>query len=100
MGCHDGVNATEAANATPWNPDVSQVGDPRRNHPVGVRYAQSARLGSAGRFHPADLLPTKVRLPDGQVSCVSCHDLYASDRYHLTVPIEGSDLCFACHNLD
>jgi len=101
MGCHDGVSANEAANTTAWNRGHGSVGDRRRNHPVGVPYRDRAkpRKKSAASLRPISLLPAKVRLPDGQVSCVSCHDLYASDRHRLTVPIEASALCFSCHDM-
>lgn len=100
MGCHDGVSANETANTTAWNRGPGSLGDRRRNHPVGVPYRDRSRQKSAIRLRPTSLLPAKVRLPDGQVSCVSCHDLYASGRHRLTVPIEGSALCFSCHDMD
>lgn len=102
MGCHDGVSANEAANTTVWNRGPGALGDRRRNHPVGVPYRDRAkpRKKSTARLRPTSLLPAKVRLPDGQVSCVSCHDLYAPGRHRLTVPIEGSALCFSCHDMD
>ena len=100
MGCHDGVTANEAANTTGWNRGPGYLGDMRRNHPVGVRYRQGISRKQPVRLRPAAALPRRVRLPDGQVSCVSCHDLYATTRYRLSVPIEDSALCFACHDMD
>jgi predicted CXXCH cytochrome family protein len=67
------------------------------NHPVGVRYG--AR-GSSVALRPASLLPDNVRLPDGTVSCVSCHDLYARDGHLLSVPLDESTLCYTCHDMD
>lgn len=100
MGCHDGVSASDADNTTPWNRGRGYVGDRRRNHPVGVRYPNRTPRKFGVRFRPAALVPKQVRLPGGKVSCVSCHDLYAKSRSLLTVPIERSALCFACHDLD
>ncbi|MCK4658260.1 MAG: cytochrome c3 family protein [Phycisphaerae bacterium] len=100
LECHDGVNANEAANTTPWNRGPGCLGDKRRNHPVGVRYSDRPSPQRSVQLRPVALLPANVRLPDGQVSCVSCHDLYATDQRRLTVPIEGSALCFTCHDMD
>jgi len=99
MGCHDGVSASEAANTTAWNRGPGSRGDKRRHHPVGVPYRDRAPKKAAVRLRSTSLLPKNMRLPDGQVSCVSCHDLYAPDRDRLTVPIEGSALCFTCHDM-
>ncbi|MFQ5415040.1 MAG: cytochrome c3 family protein [Phycisphaerae bacterium] len=45
-------------------------------------------------------MPAAVRLPGGRVSCVSCHDVFVLAPQRLTVPIEGSALCFACHAMN
>jgi predicted CXXCH cytochrome family protein len=100
LGCHDGIGASEAGNPTPWNPGSGSLGDARRNHPVGVSYRAGARRAREVPLRPASLLPAEVRLPSGQVGCVSCHNLYAGDHNLLTVPIEGSALCFTCHQMD
>jgi len=100
LECHDGVNAVDGASTTARNRGPGSVGDPRRNHPVGVPYPPHAKRGGAERFRPAARLPISIRLPEGKVSCVSCHDLYALDRNRLTVPIEGSTLCFSCHDMN
>ena len=99
MACHDGVNAPESANTTAWNRGPGARGDRHRNHPVGVEYRAQPLHRSSVRLRPTSLLPATIRLPNGQVSCVSCHDLYAADPGRLTVPIEESALCFSCHDM-
>lgn len=100
LACHDGVNATESQNMTGGNRRGGYIGNRTGNHPVGVRYPKGARRGSGAAMRPASLLPKEVRLPGGMVSCVSCHDLYARERHLLTVPLDGSALCFTCHDMD
>ncbi|MCP4250995.1 MAG: hypothetical protein GY778_28490 [bacterium] len=100
MACHDGVGASDAKNSTPWNRGPGHLGDRKRNHPVGVDYPSHGNRKSSTPLRPATMLPEEVRLPGGQVSCVSCHDLYARDPARLTVPIERSALCFTCHEMD
>ena len=99
LGCHDGVSAGESLNRTPWERRHGFHEDKRQNHPVGVRYPNRTPKNFSVPFRPASGLPARVRLPEGRVSCVSCHDLYAGDEHLLTVPNKGSELCFTCHDL-
>jgi predicted CXXCH cytochrome family protein len=103
MECHDGVTAGEFANTTPWDRGGGYVGEPSRNHPVGVAYPRTGRRAdrtSNSEYRLAAALPKQVRLPDGKVSCVSCHDLYTSEPKLLSVPIRESALCMTCHTMD
>jgi len=98
LNCHDGVNATDADNE-PWatRPGGHAV-DLRHSHPIGVPY-ERAMLRATTRLRPAFGLPRQVRLPGGMVGCVSCHNLYAPGEHKLTIPIEESQLCYACHEI-
>ncbi|HRX85493.1 MAG TPA: cytochrome c3 family protein [Phycisphaerae bacterium] len=100
MECHDGVTAREYNNSSPWNRGGSYVGDRRRDHPVGVAYPRRTPAGYDSTFRFPSQLPKQMRLPEGKVSCVSCHDLYAPEPELLTVPIQESRLCLTCHNMD
>ena len=90
----------DAKNATPWSRGGGDHGNRTANHTVGARYPSGGSRGSTRALRPASLLPKQVRLPDGKISCVSCHDLYAPERFYLTVPLDGSQLCFTCHAMD
>ena len=100
LGCHDGVSAPEAVNATAgaWGGGFSV--DPRRDHPIGMPYRPRSGVRGDVPLRAAALLPHAIRLPQGRVSCVSCHNLYAATPKLLSVPIEGSALCMTCHELD
>jgi len=100
LGCHDGVSASDYGFTTGGNSGVANAIDLRRTHPVGIPYKRMGKHNRNARLRPASLLPREVRLPAGRVSCVSCHDLYAKNRFRLTVPIENSHLCFTCHDMD
>jgi predicted CXXCH cytochrome family protein len=93
------VSAADAVNKTPWGRSGGFLEDSRRNHPVGVRYPDRTPRNFSVPFRPVSSLPERIRLPEGKVGCVSCHDLYARDEHLLTVPIEGSELCLTCHDL-
>ena len=98
LGCHDGVNAPDAVN-NHGGVAGSSVGwsDRLRRHPVGVHYGTVRHRKSGAALRPESVLPDRVRLPEGKLSCVSCHDLYAAEPKLLSVPAEESRLCLTCH---
>jgi hypothetical protein len=100
LSCHDGVNASETRSAFAGTHQPGYVGDPRRNHPVGVEYPTKVQRSRGVPFRPVSMLPREVSLPGGQVSCISCHNLYADRPGLLAVPIEGSKLCMTCHQME
>ncbi len=61
------------------------------SHPVGVRYPRE------GDFVNRDFLPREIRLFDGKVGCLSCHDPYAKGRNLLVMNNRRSRLCLSCH---
>ncbi len=100
LSCHDGVNAAESVNPAGGGHEMNSYGDRGRNHPIGVMYPSPSARRAGSPLRVKASLPPEIRLPDGRVSCVSCHNLYAGRPGLLTVPIEGSQLCFGCHDLD
>ncbi|QSX39129.1 cytochrome c3 family protein [Shewanella sedimentimangrovi] len=66
------------------------------NHPVGSDY-QQVSLG--GGYRPVSMLPGYISLPQGRLSCVSCHIAYGDIHGKLVSSNEGSQLCFSCHDL-
>jgi len=100
LECHDGVSASDAGHETSRTRSLGFVGDPSRNHPIGVPYPRSGTRGVAVPLKPVAQLPRIVTLPRGQVGCISCHNLYNHEPNHLAVPIEGSRLCLTCHDMD
>lgn len=100
LACHDGVSALDAGYKTGLGRGSGNFSDMGRNHPVGVPYPRSGTRRVEVPLRPEAALPETVRLPGGLVSCVSCHDLYHSDKNRLSVPIEGSGLCLTCHDLN
>jgi len=97
LGCHDGVNAKESRNTLGMSV-VRSLDDLKTSHPVGVDYPDRQTQRQTGQYRQATALPHQVRLPNGKVSCVSCHNLYSKERHLLTVPMERSALCVTCHN--
>jgi predicted CXXCH cytochrome family protein len=85
VSCHDGlVTGTHAF-----------VGD--GEHPVDVSYdmaaARDQRLLS--RFE----VSRRIYLPEGKITCVSCHDGASTEPNHTAVSMNRSALCTSCHAL-
>ncbi|MBI5864878.1 MAG: hypothetical protein HZB38_10285 [Planctomycetes bacterium] len=95
LSCHDGVNAGEAENSVSRRAARISFEDASSNHPIGMTYSNQSR----SKLKSVSGLPPEVALPGGKVGCVSCHNLYNRERGRLTVPIDGSALCFTCHDL-
>ena len=101
LSCHDGSLATSTIGAA--HAILSEVrggflppdGLAGRDHPIGVPYPSSNR-----DYRPAAFLEAQhVRLPDGRVECISCHDPHDSagvDKM-LVMSNRRSALCLACH---
>jgi predicted CXXCH cytochrome family protein len=71
---------------------------PGGTHPVNLDYLTAQTSGQA-KLRPVSLLPPEIRLVNGRVECVSCHDLSASGAPRLVMGMHRSRLCFACHAL-
>lgn len=66
-----------------------------QNHPVGRSYAAAERFGG---YKPASMLSKKIRLPNGMVSCISCHEGYTKNHGKLVTSGNITSLCLECHN--
>lgn len=94
MGCHGERGESNRV-------DISTRGLLRHkgssmNHPIGVSYAQSATFGG---YRSVDRLPESIILPQGRISCVSCHLGYSKKHGGLVLPNDYSNLCQTCHDL-
>jgi mono/diheme cytochrome c family protein len=116
LACHDGARATHIAVRAAGSP-LEIRGSKTLNHPVGMPYDRSVMKDPQG-YKPRAALPPAIRLVDGQVSCVSCHqtrtDLtlaatadarvelanpsVCTATKELTMGRRDRDLCLACHN--
>lgn len=93
MTCH---NETQAGLVTISSDGVARHQGGTGSHPIGVLYEQSRDFGG---YKAKSQLPETVVLPDGKLSCVSCHQGYSSRHGGLVVSNQGSALCMTCHEL-
>lgn len=55
-------------------------------------------LGKEEQYLPLEsMLQEGMKLEDGKITCISCHNLRNSDRFHLQLDDAGRELCFVCH---
>jgi len=66
------------------------------SHPIGRSYEKAETFGG---YRPQSQLDEKIILPDGKISCLSCHKNYSSEHGKLIETKQGSRLCFLCHDL-
>lgn len=67
-----------------------------QNHPVGRKYSDAV---SYGGYKPEIMLPKKIHLPNGMVSCVSCHETFTKNHGKVITTSNMTGLCFECHDL-
>ncbi|MCG3131428.1 MAG: hypothetical protein FLDDKLPJ_02220 [Phycisphaerae bacterium] len=102
LGCHDGTVASSTiGTAHAMLAGVREGfevpdGFVWRDHPIGVPYPQGERGYVPRSRVEAD---GRIRLPEGRVECVSCHDPHnaAGEPYLLAMSNRRSALCLACH---
>lgn len=101
LGCHDGTVATSTiGSAHAMLAGVREGfkvpdGFVWRDHPIGVPYPSGRR-----DYHPEGfVLAKKIRLPQGRIECISCHDPHngAGQESMLVSSNRRSALCLTCH---
>ena len=91
LACHDG---TIAKNITPCNKD-SCLFDNKSSHPVFKKYPPT---GKESEYAPVfEVEAAGVTLTNGEVTCISCHNLINQQRPHLVMEDLRSRLCKTCH---
>jgi predicted CXXCH cytochrome family protein len=95
MECH-GSNADPRLVTSIDRNGIARHAGSRVNHPVGISYQKATAFGG---YLPRRVVEKKLLLPDGLVSCVSCHQGYRKDHGKLVVSSAQSRLCYECHDL-
>ncbi len=106
LSCHDGSTAVDAYGGMSGDVLIQEIGtgraligrnrDLRRDHPIGVKYPEFDR-----RYRRRAQIEAEgyVVLPQGQVECLSCHDVhgqYGVEKF-LVKSNDRSALCLTCH---
>ena len=90
LSCHDGTVSkfprVEVKKGV-WQHGMGE------SHPIGIEYPRSNTLTDR------ESLPKEVRLFNGRVGCLSCHEIYSKERDMLIMNNRGSRLCLTCHKM-
>ena len=101
LSCHDG----SMGKAAPVKAGLWQHSDPLMGlgpqsytgvHPVGIDYEESRM--DHDDLKPSSMIPKKIKLVNGKVSCISCHDPYSNNRAQLISTNRNGELCLGCHD--
>jgi predicted CXXCH cytochrome family protein len=95
MECHGRSGDPRLATSIDRN-GVARHSGSSLNHPVGANYQKAVAFGG---YRQRQLVEKKLQLPNGLVSCVSCHQGYRKDHGKLVIGKEQSKLCYECHDL-
>ncbi len=91
LTCHDG---TVAENISPCT-KVSCLLDRKSSHPVFKKYPPT---GKESEYAPVfEVKAAGITLTNGEVTCISCHNLMNQQRPHLVLEDRRSRLCKICH---
>lgn len=94
LGCHVDSHGTSGSVSVGRN-GILNIVRGTAPHPVGRNYRDASKRGN---FRPEyEVLQKKIVLPDGKVSCVSCHEAYTKDHGRLVASLNRSALCLSCH---
>jgi len=97
ISCHDGMVSANVPFKV-WdsnNRGATMYG----SHPIGQNY-EEIQIHNYKMFAPVDKVQAILKLVNGRVSCVTCHDVFNpnnTDNLKLAVDNRGSKLCFTCH---
>lgn len=86
--CHDGAIAKAVTDCIGIRCNISRI----NSHPVEKPYPTKESFVQYG-----DVLRSGIKLDEGQVSCISCHDLRNQERGHPVIQNRSDNLCFKCH---
>ena len=112
MQCHDGNNA-KSVSIKHAETAMTFTSHGSSNHPVGMDYESYVRKSPASYVAPARL-DSRIKLENGQVTCVSCHETRlhevdvvmneqnitvenCSSTKTLTTGSSQTRLCMSCH---
>lgn len=96
MMCHDGTIArshnTRIRSAEQRTGlDMNKIS----SHPIGVHYGSAAYINRS--LKSLHTLNEAIVLVNGQLGCLSCHDISKGNAKHLVMENRGSILCMQCH---
>lgn len=90
LSCHDGQVGSPVHMST-------KPGNIFCDHPINMDYPPTKK--EAYYLPLESVTDAGIKLMNGQVTCISCHNLKNPEKAHLAVPLDNSNLCFVCHKI-
>jgi len=97
LSCHDGSVATDIGHRGMNRGEIASVDVLAASHPVDIPYRQADPRSADGPLVPSLALDSRIALPQGKVTCISCHSPYSKKHAQLVMSNIGSRLCLSCH---
>jgi predicted CXXCH cytochrome family protein len=94
ISCHEDTVQTGGI-GTRYTEYLMAHGLSTMKHPIGFSYGAS----SGRQYRPLGALDERLVLPEGKLSCVTCHQAYGEGHGKLVMSNRGSALCYQCHNI-
>lgn len=89
LSCHDDVVAKG------MSPCMTEICTLKSEHPIDRPYPPSTKMRE---YTPAAVAEMAgVKLINGRIDCISCHNLLNTARFHLRIEDIKSRLCLTCH---
>lgn len=98
LQCHENQGPEATPQVLMGIDGVVQHAGGRVNHPVGIDYDAAAEIALSS-YVPIAALPDSMVLPEGRVSCLSCHVGYSKTHGSIVETPTNRELCFECHDL-
>jgi len=96
LSCHD-HNSAKGVGFQLWKHGASA--NPLGSHPLEITYPEEWS-GNTRFALPSVIENSGLRLLDGKLACITCHDLRLQSHEHLlAVSLKGSQLCLVCHQI-
>ena len=91
LTCHNGIIAKNISPCT----KIRCLLEPNSSHPVFKKYPPS---GKESEYAPSfQVEAAGIILKNGEVTCISCHNLMNQEGFHLVMENKRSRLCKTCH---
>ena len=89
LSCHDGILAPQVSTC------LGTICTFQDSHPIDRYYPPPNRMREFAPAATAEM--AGIKFIGRKIDCISCHNLTATDHYHLRVSDWRSKLCLACH---
>jgi len=95
LRCHD--DKASIVSDDVGSPGLKSIRSGYANHPIGMAY-EKRMIRKPADFNSPRAMAPGVRLVNGLVGCVSCHNMYGDNPQKLSVRNDRDALCKSCHN--